>query len=330
MRALKPSFPVQELKEQLSQHYDFSGEVALERLKYSENLTYLVKDGERKRVLRINKPGYHSMEELRDEIRWIRRLKQDTDLHIADAVDGSDGEPVQTIVLNIEDGAERFHCSVFEYMEGKTLDHITGASLYRYAREIGRACAVLNGHSIRWEDSGKLSRPTWNFEDLIGENGRWGDYRAMPGLTEGERQVMDEALRVIARRLDRYGKGKDRYGLIHADMNPCNFIVRDRAVQLIDFDDCGYGWFLWDLGNVTMRYSEGLRQLADAWLEGYTSIRWLSGEDLAEADTFILLRKIVRVAWIASHWGNDTVAGISPAYPEEVASLARRYLEKFT
>ncbi len=40
----------------------------------------------------------------------------------------------------------------------------------------------------------------------------------------------------------------DAYGLIHDDLHFANFLVRpDGQVTIIDFDDCGYGWFAMDV-----------------------------------------------------------------------------------
>jgi amicoumacin kinase len=37
------------------------------------------------------------------------------------------------------------------------------------------------------------------------------------------------------------------YGLIHADPEPWNFLVHDGQVAIIDFDDCCYHWFAFDV-----------------------------------------------------------------------------------
>ena len=56
---------------------------------------------------------------------------------------------------------------------------------------------------------------------------------------------LDEALR---HRLAAFGTGSDRYGLVHADTRLANLLVDDDGgVSVIDFDDCGFGWYLYDL-----------------------------------------------------------------------------------
>ena len=49
-------------------------------------------------------------------------------------------------------------------------------------------------------------------------------------------------------RLRRFGAGPDRFGLIHADMRLANLLVSGADLHVIDFDDCGFGWFIFDIG----------------------------------------------------------------------------------
>ena len=50
----------------------------------------------------------------------------------------------------------------------------------------------------------------------------------------------------IAARLAAYGQPPERYGLVHADIRLANLLVDDAHVRVIDFDDCGFTWFMYD------------------------------------------------------------------------------------
>ena len=43
-----------------------------------------------------------------------------------------------------------------------------------------------------------------------------------------------------------YGKGPDRFGLIHCDLRLANLLIDGKEVKVIDFDDCGFGWYMYD------------------------------------------------------------------------------------
>ena len=146
-------------------------------------------------------------------------------------------------------------------------------------------------------------------------------------LTESQKEIFSQTVAIGCKRLEKYGKKPDRYGLIHSDLNINNILVDGDQVKILDFDDCGYGWFLFDLSTAVLEYDTNLSEMTRAWLDGYQTVRPLSPEDLQEVDTFIVLRKIVRMGWIASHWDNDTVKRVTDRYYTETEKLARAYCE---
>lgn len=317
----------EQIKAALSNQYPVSKECEIQLLKYSENLTYLIEDGQKRYVLRLYRPGYHKKEEQIGELLWIKQLKQDTQLKTADVIPGRDGELIQKIA--VQDTGDQLDGALFEFLPGKNLSGMTGESLYHYMKEIGKITALLHNHAISWEKSGSIGRFTWNFEDLVGAKARWGDYSEMNALTPFQKKAYDNAVWMIKRRLERYGKGKDRYGLIHSDLNINNILVDGEELYVLDFDDCGYGWFLYDLATSVLEYFDEVQERCmKALLEGYGQYRKLSEKDLEELETFLVLRKIVRVGWIATHADNDTVKKVDPDYYEKTAQMAARYYEK--
>ncbi len=79
---------------------------------------------------------------------------------------------------------------------------------------------------------------------------------------------LDETLR---RRLEAFGRGPERYGLVHADTRLANLLVEDGSVSVIDFDDCGFSWYLYDLGTTVsfFEHQPQVPELIDSWLNGY-------------------------------------------------------------
>ena len=59
----------------------------------SENATYMVKNketGEKEGVLRISRPGYHTLDELNSEMKWLRQINDYTPLLVANPIKGLD------------------------------------------------------------------------------------------------------------------------------------------------------------------------------------------------------------------------------------------------
>jgi Ser/Thr protein kinase RdoA (MazF antagonist) len=99
--------------------------------------------------------------------------------------------------------------------------------------------------------------------------------------------------------------------MIHGDLHLSNFIKTPDKLYLIDYDDCGYGWFLYECGCTLMQYNDPLEELSQSWIRGYTGIRNLSDKDLEMIPVFILMRRIARIGWMASHSSSDTAASVS-------------------
>lgn len=300
--------------------YGFDDNTRMELLKYSENLTYELwneKNGERY-VLRVFRPGYHKAEEMSGELTWVHRLTQDTDIMTADVLPGLDGKFVQN--------ANGFYIAVFEFVEGNELTEITGQELYFYMEKIGEIAGKLHRHAMVWPGSKNLIRFSWDLKDIIEPNGRWGHYSRKKDLPPEYMHCYDDATKIIRYRLERFGRGKDRYGLIHSDLNIHNLLVKDNEIYVLDFDDCGYGWFLYDFSTIVLEYFDDVMDgTLEALVRGYERIRPLSQEEKEEIPTFVAARKILRIGWIADHSDNDTVKQIPSDYYEKTFFLAERY-----
>ena len=132
-------------------------------------------------------------------------------------------------------------------------------------------------------------------------------------------------------RLEKFGTTPDRYGLIHADLRLANLLVHGDDTYVIDFDDCGWSWYLYDLGAALSFIEDDPRvpELVDAWTRGYRRIRALPVDDEAEIPTFVMMRRLLLVAWIGSHSGTDLSRSMGAAYTTGSCELAERYLTQF-
>ncbi len=66
---------------------------------------------------------------------------------------------------------------------------------------------------------------------------------------EGAPAFLHEKRERVLSRFAGLPKGREVYGLIHADLHFGNFFVETQSgtITFIDFDDCGYGWYVMDL-----------------------------------------------------------------------------------
>ena len=145
---------------------------------------------------------------------------------------------------------------------------------------------------------------------------------ALAQLDAARRDHPSDASSATARR-------RDRFGLTHADLRIANLLVDGDRTIVIDFDDCGLAWFMYDWATAVsfMEDHPQVPELQAAWVEGYRSVAPLSAEDEAELATFVMLRRLLLVAWIGSHHTFATEAAeLGAGFTAGTCELAETYL----
>lgn len=296
------------------------GEVALINL--SENHTFRIDmpDG-RRFALRLHRPRYQSRTAIGSELSWLEAITDQTEIPVPRPIPGADGEIVQEVA------PERF-AALFAFEKGEAPSE--DGDLTGLFTTLGRYAATLHRHARDWKQPEKFVRPIWDAGGILEPDGPWGDWRKAPHA-EGETLETLEALDARLREdLRAYGTDIDRFGLIHADMRLANLLVDGDDVLLLDFDDSGYGWFLYDLA-ASLSFIETSQQLPGlirAWLMGYLEVRTLKPEDIRMIDAMILLRRMALLAWIGSHGETALAQRHAERFAADTATMARKYLSR--
>jgi len=161
---------------------------------------------------------------------------------------------------------------------------------------------------------------------MVGPHGFWGPWRAAIGLDASGVALLEHTLSFIADRIGRFGTGPERFGLIHADLRLANLLVSESHLRIIDFDDCGFSWFLYDFASAVsfIEHEPIVPELLHAWITGYRRVTPLSGEEVAEIPTFVVLRRILLMAWLASHAEIPFARQFGVAYTAGTLALAEQ------
>jgi Ser/Thr protein kinase RdoA (MazF antagonist) len=217
---------------------------------------------------------------------------------------------------------------MFAFIEGREPD---ADDLTEPFKRLGAIAARMHRHARGWQRPPYFERLVWDFERAVGCNGNWGDWRAGLALDAERVAVLEEMSALIEQRLARFGQGPDRFGLIHADLRVANLLVTNDDTRVIDFDDAGLGWFLYDLATAVsfMEERPDLDDLLRAWVLGYRTEGPLSSEEEAEIPTFLMLRRLAIIAWIGSHSETDLARELGERFTEGSVRLARKYIERF-
>jgi len=294
----------------------------------SENATYLVTaQGGYKSILRVHRENYHTRRAIECELAWIDALSADGVVTTPGYYLGIDGQAIQKAsVEGLE--AERY-LVLFHFVEGSAPDE-TGDMTAGF-EELGAIAARCHQHVLSWQKPASFERLTWDTEAVFGKNPTWGDWRDAPEVTDELRPTLESVEAKIRDRLAAYGRADERYNLIHADMRLANLLVDDAGTRLIDFDDCGHGWFMYDFAAAISFIEDDPRipSMKAAWLRGYSRVRALSAEDEAEVDTFIMLRRMALLAWIGSHIEAPEPQELAPGFAATTAALGQKYLANY-
>lgn len=303
--------------------YDVDPGTGLTLLNVSENGTFRLDEPDGSRtVLRVHRTGYHSAAAVRSELAWTDALRRDEVVRTPAPLPARDGSTVVTIAVP---GRGERQVVRFAWADGH---EPAGDRLVRDFEALGGITARLHTHARTWRRPAGFTRFTWDYDTSLGARGLWGRWQDGLGMGAEEDAVLGRLDAVLRERLAAYGTGADRFGLIHADMRLANLLVTDDDVTVIDFDDAGLSWFMYDLGSSLsfIEHQPYVPELVEAWVRGYRSVGILTAEDEAMLATFVMLRRLLLVAWVGSHADTDTGQEMGPGFTEVTCRLAEQYL----
>lgn len=297
----------------------------------SENATYIIKNkktGEKDGVLRVSRPGYHTLSELNSEMMWLRQINGFAPLTATNPIAGLDGKNVQQV-----EGADGkiYFCVAFHFISGENPDENDEKNLAGQFEILGETTAYLHLQTKNWIESKKLDRCEWNFENVIGASAKWGDWRNFPDMPVENQICLENVVKIIQKRLENFGKDENSYGLIHADLRLSNLLFEKGKIKLIDFDDCGFGWHLFDLA-CSLSFIETkpfVPELVCSWISGYKKVLPFSDADFEEIPTFIMTRRLQLTAWLGSHQQSFSVPELKKNWLEGTMELAEHYKKRF-
>jgi len=307
-------------------------DASFELLKMRENAVFRVcrSDGTNY-ALRIHRAGYHTDAALRSELQWMQALN-DSGVQTPAVVPTGDGDLFASV--SSPSIPESRQVDLLAWVAGDAIgtiekgveDEQTAVDNYRV---VGRLVARMHEFSTHWQLPVGFTRHAWDENGLLGEDPWWGRFWELEALDVAQCDLLLRTREAARVDLESYGRASDRYGLIHADPLPENFL-RDASgeIRVIDFDDGGFGWWVFDFATALFFHlgDPCFDDLLAAMVAGYQEERELPPEFEQRLPLFLLLRGFSYLGWAHTRKETDTAQELTPLLVEGVTALARQYL----
>jgi Ser/Thr protein kinase RdoA (MazF antagonist) len=311
-------------------------------LRHENNTTFRVDAGGGPYILRINRIGVHTTATIDSEMAWLTALRRDTHVGVPEPVATPEGSMV---VLASDPGVpEPRLCVLLRWQAGRFVDaRLTPWHL----RQVAVTQAALQHHGFGWTPPEGFVRPRVDtLTDAAKRVGVFGSADEALAVEQPTRQDADRSLRLIAavhsaadaavfaRALDvvwsttrELAAQPGSFGLIHGDLHQENYLFHDDAARAIDFDDCGWGFYLYDLAVPLSELDgrPGFDDLRAALLDEYARHRPLPVRHAAHLEAFAILRGMQILIWILENrehaafrddwlpWSRKVLGGIAAA-----------------
>ena len=259
-------------------------------------------------ALRLHRMGYQSDAAIWSELWWCAALAAEG-VAVPAALPNLRGD----LLVTLSNGRK---ASVISWVKGEALG-IAGEPfelplpvLLDRHRALGRLVAEFHAATAQLTLPEAFTRPRWDIPGLVGEAPFWSRFWEHPEATPDQRATLIRARAFLRERLTDHATTAAIVP-IHADVLRENVLVNDHSLSLIDFDDSGWGFALYDLGTVLSQnlYEPAYPEIRDALMEGYGT------SDRAMVEIFTLARTCASVGW--------TMPRLAPGDPVHPRHLAR-------
>jgi Ser/Thr protein kinase RdoA (MazF antagonist) len=237
---------------------------SLTRLGGADNTNFRV-DADESFALRLRKPGRSDRVAVASELAWLGRLQADTLLVVPEPVVNGSGELITGITFA---GEAETLATLTRWVQGAippTADALSPEQL----ASTGAVMAHLHRHARQFSPPEWFERPRYGkayFRRRAREL-----FSALSGadLDREELSHLEARAEHVVTRFAGLERTPERFGLIHADFHSGNYVLFGAEVRVIDFDRCGFGFYLFDLALALMELGEAQWT---PFLQGYKAV----------------------------------------------------------
>lgn len=280
-------------------------------LRNRENAVFEVAVPTGRAALRLHRQGYQDDAAIRSELWWCAALAREG-VAVPAALPSRSGD----FLVKLSHGR---NASIINWIEGEAFGEagkpLPCAPEDRLKRHyaLGQLLAQVHSATDRLTLPPDFTRPRWDIAGLVGETPFWGRFWEHPTATPSQAKTLSDARDFLHAQISDHQRHGGDFGPIHADVLRENILVNKGALSLIDFDDSGFGFRLYDLGTALSQnlYEPDYLHIRDALVAGYNATRPAS---VRMAEVFTLARACASVGWAAPR-----LAATDPIHKSHIA-----------
>ena len=298
-------------------------EIELTTLAHRENTTFKVITPNNSYVLRVYRHNKHSVAEIKSEIIWLKSLLHDTSLIVPRPISNKHNSFCTTATAPRT--LESRYCVLFQWLPGR---FVKTKFTNKTIKQVGEFLAKLHNYSQKFVAPVGFKRPVWDEDGLLG---------AFPlslpieseTLSPADRKILNLAALKIRKDLSKLSKNEKSFGLIHGDLHFGNCKFYQSKIQVLDFDDCAWGYYLYDLA-ITLYYLRRLNNfdaLQTSFLTQYQTKRLLPQQYEFYLEAMIAARRLELMRSLFERQDNPKLKAVIPQFVDSTIEQMNQFLE---
>lgn len=266
-----------------------------EHLRTSENVVVKLRTAEgvcyalRIRHLRDTQPT-----RIRSELEVLKEFGAHARAQVPAPLATRDGKLFCVVTV----GGEDYLCVVFRWVSGV---HLGGADITPiHMAAMARSVAQWHAFAAAYRPPAGFDRPVYDAGWFFGPVAWTASHdfvACLPPKAVGYLRRVNDDLHTC---LCGHSREPAAFGLIHYDLHVGNFLFGEGEANMLDFDECGMGFYLFDLAHILFEFVEDARfgELLQVARGEYAAARGIPLVPPEELNFFLALQGIAYLNWL--------------------------------
>ncbi|MFS0868851.1 phosphotransferase enzyme family protein [Paenibacillus xylanilyticus] len=295
-----------------------------ERLVYlgkSDNVTFRVQTNDDNQTflikIHIATSFIKSKGDIASELIWLEALVRDTNLVVPTPVRNLQGNLVTEI--STDHRKNKSMVTIHKWVNGKVLAREPTSN---ETKNLALLMAALHRHSMQWIAPEGFNRTIYNSDHLYSSLKQLRQLVNLELISSEAFVHVEESAHKIANVIQSSKREQSNWGMIHSDLHESNYVFYEGIPRPIDFSNCGYGFYLFDIAETFMHLSSENRKV---FISSYSKVNQLQ-ENYFELLEAFFIWSIIRTFAFHSLNPNEQQS-LAENFPSVIQDYFIKYLK---